>query len=164
MKYKLLVLVVCLHLVIVAFKSFSTIGPNNHQVETGTLKKLVTNYTEYTVMQADYAFFSPDVGAAPFLKIKVNTASDSFYVPFNVSKGEEGIRLFTSLNAFNQTPDARELMARSWSAYALRLYKNANAITVSYFLKLPPTIHQFATEGGDKDTLLYQVKYQVNAE
>jgi hypothetical protein len=72
--------------------------------------------------------------------------------------------LFASLNAFNQTPDARELMARSWSAYALRLYKDANAITVSYFLKVPLTIHQFAKVGGDKDTLLYQVKYQVNAE
>lgn len=79
-------------------------------------------------------------------------------------QADYAIRLFTSLNTFNQTPDARELMARSWSAYALRLYKNANAITVSYFLKVPPTIHQFATEAGDKDTLLYQVKYQVNAE
>lgn len=164
MKYKLLVVVVCLHLIIVAIKSFSTIGPNTHEVEKGAFNQWVSNYTEYTVMQADYAFFSPDVGAAPFLKIKINTAADSFYMPFNVAKGETGIRLFTSLNAFNQTPDARELMARSWSAYALKSYRNADAITVSYFLKIPPTIKQFASGYTTKDSLLYQVKYKVHAE
>ncbi|MCY7421079.1 MAG: hypothetical protein LH478_04970, partial [Chitinophagaceae bacterium] len=66
--------------------------------------------------------------------------------------------------AFNQTPDARELMARSWSAHALKLYKNADAITVSYFLKIPPAIRQFATGTLIKDTLLYKVKYKVHAE
>lgn len=164
MKYKLLVLIVCLHLIIVAIKSFSTVGPNLHEAEKGAFKKFITSYTEYTAMQADYAFFSPDVGAAPFLKIKINTATDSFYIPFNINRGEEGIRLFTSLNAFNQTPDARELMARSWSAYALRLHKEAKAITVSYYLKIPPTISQSVAGGVAKDTLLYQVKYQVNGE
>ena len=65
-------------------------------------------------MQADYGFFSPVVSAAPFLKIKINTAADSLCISFNVAKGETGIRLLTSLNAFNQTPVALELMARSF--------------------------------------------------
>jgi hypothetical protein len=68
MKYKLLVLVVCLHLIIVVIKSFSTIGSNNHEVDKGAFKNLVTNYTEYTVMQADYAFFLPTLVQPRFLK------------------------------------------------------------------------------------------------
>ena len=59
MKYKLLVVVVCLHLIIVAIKSFSTIGANTHEVEKGAFNHLVSNSTDYTVMQADYAFFLP---------------------------------------------------------------------------------------------------------
>ena len=163
MKYKLLVVVVCLHLILVAIKSFNTIRPNKNEVKKVAFNHLVSNYTAYTVMQADYAFFSPDVGAAPYLKIKINTPTDSFYMPFDLAKGETGLRLFTSLNAFNQTPNARELMARSWSAYTLKSYKNADAITISYFLKISPTIKQFASGYTTKDSLLYQVKYKVHA-
>lgn len=75
-----------------------------------------------------------------------------------------GLRLFTSLNAFNNTPEARELMARSWAAYALKQFSAADAITVEYFIKLPPTINGYRKGKRAVDSLMYAVKYQVNAE
>ncbi len=59
-----------------------------------------------------------------------------------------GLRLFTSLNAFNNTPEARELMARSWAAYASKQFSAADAITVEYFIKLPPQLMAIAEESG----------------
>ena len=164
MKYKILVALVCIHLLVVFIRSVNTINPEKNLIENITLNVLLNTYTQYTVMQADYAFFSPNVGSSPLLKIKVKTPRDSFYFPFNIRDNEMGIRLFTSLNAFNNSPEARELMARSWAAYALSKQDKAQEITVSYFIKTPPTMQQFAQGKRAVDTLLFEAKYKVNAE
>lgn len=164
MKYKWIIGLVCIHLLIVAIRSFNNIVPQKQIIHSKVVNTFLNTYTQYTVMQADYAFFSPDIGSSPFVKILVTAAADSFYVPFNAGKGEFDIRLFTSLNAFNNAAEARELMARSWSAYVLKEHPEADKIMVSYFIKVPPTYHQYAKGKRTVDSLLFEVKYQVNAE
>ena len=157
----MIVLLVCLHLFVVLARSFNTVIPKRTLIPSEALNNGLNVYTEYTVMQADYAFFSPDVGYSPFVKLKVQQNTDSFYIPFE-PKGEAGIRFFTSLSAFSNTPEARELMTRSWAAYALGKHPLANIITVSVFVSLPPTIAQFRHGQAAKDSLIFEVKYKVN--
>lgn len=164
MKFRLLACLVCLHLLFVFARSFNAVVPGHLIITKPAANALLNLYTQYTVMQADYSFFSPNVGPSPFLKIIVEQNDSLIKFPLDIDKGELGIRLFTSLNAFNNFPEARELMARSWAAFALKKYNKADAITIEYYISNPRSVQDYFMGKQATDSLLYAAKYQVNAE
>jgi hypothetical protein len=108
------------------------------------VSKVVEYYSQVTVMQADYSFFSPNV--ASDLKIEVFIEDEKGRYPINlfeVSNPEVNTRFQCSIIGFQNVSVAQELIARSWAARAYEKYPAARFISVkgsSYHL---PTLSQY---------------------
>lgn len=96
-----------------------------------TLSKIVEYYSQVTVMQADYSFFSPNI--ASDLKIDVIIEDEEGKHPvdlFEVSNPEVNTRFQCSIIGFQNVSVAQELIARSWAARAYEKYPSAKFIAV----------------------------------
>lgn len=134
MKAKLYIIasLAVIHLSIISMKAFrNELGWNKWLTDHKVISKIVEYYSQVTVMQADYSFFSPNI--ASDLKIEVTIEDETGKHPINlfeVSNPEVNTRFQCSIIGFQNVSIAQELIMRSWAARAYEKYPSAKFITV----------------------------------
>lgn len=134
MKAKLYIItsLAIIHLSIISIKAFrNELGWSKWLANQKVISKIVEYYSQVTVMQADYSFFSPNI--ASDLKIEVMIEDENGKYPvnlFKVSNPEVNTRFQCSIIGFQNVSIAQELIMRSWAARAYEKYPSAKFITV----------------------------------
>lgn len=106
-------------------------------------------YCRYTALEADYGFFSPEIGPAMRLSILVLLPGDHLIRFDTPSKSpESNYRYQTSLLALMGRQEWRELVARSHAARAIDRHPEAHAVMVEVHAFAVPTPEEW--RGGDR--------------
>jgi hypothetical protein len=131
-KLYIIMLLAIVHLSIISVKAFrNQFGWSTWLTEHKSISKIIEYYSQVTVMQADYSFFSPNI--ASDLKIEVMIEDENGKYPvnlFEVSNPEVNTRFQCSIIGFQNVSIAQELIARSWAARAYEQYPSAKFISV----------------------------------
>ncbi|MBT1705308.1 hypothetical protein [Chryseosolibacter indicus] len=149
MKIKIYIILIlaCVHFGLISVKAFrNQFAWAEWLAKHETLSKVVEYYSQVTVMQADYSFFSPNI--ASDLKIEVIVEDENGKHPvnlFDVSNPEVNTRFQCSIIGFQNVSIAQELIARSWAARAYEKYPSAKFIGVRGATYQLPTQREYSS-------------------
>ena len=140
-----IVLLATLHLSLVSVKAFRNIfGWDQWLTEHPRVGQLVEYYSQVTVMQADYSFFSPNVASDLRVEVTVEDSSGVHLVnPFRISNTAVNTRFQCSVIGFQSIPAAQELTARSWAARVYEQYPTARSVSVTGSMYHLPTLREY---------------------
>jgi hypothetical protein len=121
-----------LHLSIISIKAFrNELGWSKWLADNKVISKIVEYYSQVTVMQADYSFFSPNIASDLSIEVMIEDENGKHPVNlFEVSNPEVNTRFQCSIIGFQNVSIAQELIMRSWAARAYEKYPSAKFITV----------------------------------
>ena len=122
-------------------------------------------YCRYTALEADYGFFSPDVGPALDLEVSVLLPGDRL-AHFEVPAGglEASYRYQTALLALMNRAEYRDLVARSHAARALDVHPDALGVKVEVRRFILPSMAEWRKgERGEWQTAFEAVFANVRA-
>lgn len=157
----LLIIFAAFHLGLIALKALGGISKDDHVLKnTGPLRILAEAWTQVTVMQADYGFFSPVVSSDVLLEATIDFADGTSIVhPITSSNGEVALRLHASLSAFSNIPEFRELLARSHAARILDQYQAATLITIRAHDYVLPNMEAWRAGQRPGRSLMFEAAY-----
>lgn len=134
MKTKIFILLVSS---IVHFTLISTKAFKNHfhysewLAEHELISKIVEYYTQTTVMQADYSFFSPNISSDLKIEAIVEDSKDTLNInPFRIPNTAISTRFQCSVVGFQNVRVAQGLIARSWAARVYEQFPGAKKISI----------------------------------
>jgi hypothetical protein len=141
----LISLLALMHFSLISIKAFRTpLGWEEWLADQPHLAELVERYTEVTVMQADYSFFSPDVAAdLKVLAMVQDSAGRHTVDPFDVANPEVKTRFLCSVLCFQNVPEVQELIARSWAARVYEKFPAAQSVSVRGLVYHLPTMREY---------------------
>ncbi|MDI9867753.1 hypothetical protein [Flectobacillus roseus] len=160
----LLLLFFTFHFAMICVKSFreysamKAIEPWVHP-----LRNVSEYYTEMTVLQADYSFFSPNISPDFFVSIIVkDLTGNNKDASFKFSNTEVEKRFHTCVLALNNLPpDLQDIMVKSWAARTLDLHPDAEQITVKIERNKIPAMAKFAQGKRNKPEKMLEVVFQT---
>lgn len=131
-----------LHLGLIAIKALREYPAFNQvSVELPLARELAEFYTQLTVLQADYSFFSPNISPDYHITMTVtDTLGKVTNAFFQFPNTEVEKRFHTCVLATQQLePDLQEIVAKSWAARVYDRHPQAGLITIAiHQSKLPP--------------------------
>lgn len=121
-----------IHLSIISLKAFrNELGWSKWLTNHEIISKFIEYYSQVTVMQADYSFFSPNIASDLKIEVLIEDEKEKYPVNlFKVSNPEVNTRFQCSIIGFQNVSIAQELIMRSWAARAYEKYPHAKFITV----------------------------------
>lgn len=161
---RLMVVAVLLHLTAIgSVAMYRAVTPRETPSETetpGIAFSVVRLYTLCAVLNADYGFFTPEIGAAQELELEViNAAGVSQSVALAPDNREVQVRFNAMLLIFTRDRPFQELVARSIAALVYREFPHAVQIRVSlYRFDLPASADYRAGERPTR-TLFFRSIY-----
>lgn len=143
-----------LHFLLILSKSFREYAYIKPVLERFTAFRIASEYyTQMTVLQADYSFFSPDIAPDYDVLIDVkNTKGSHQNASFDFANTEVEKRFHTCVLALQHLPDSlQDIVVKSWAARTLDTYPDAHTIKVSIEKSKVPCMSEFAA-GKRKDS------------
>lgn len=138
-------LLATLHLSLISVKAFRNVfGWDQWLNQHPRVSQVVEYYSQATVMQADYSFFSPNVASDLKVEVAVEDSSGYHVVnPFRISNTAVNTRFQCSVIGFQSIPAAQELIARSWAARVYEKYPTARSVSVKGSMYHLPTLREY---------------------
>ncbi len=144
-RFYCIVLLATLHLSLVSVKAFrNLLGWDQWLTQHPRVAQVVEYYSQVTVMQADYSFFSPNVASDLKVEVTVEDSQGQHVInPFRISNTAVNTRFQCSIIGFQSIPAAQELIARSWAARAYEKYPTARSVSVKGSMYYLPTLREY---------------------
>ena len=138
-------LLAVVHLSLISAKAFRNLfGWDPWLARHPRIEYFVEYYSQLTVMQADYSFFSPNVASDLKVEVAVEDSSGRHVVnPFRIANTAVNTRFQCSIIGFQSIPAAQELIARSWAARVYEKYPTARSVSVRGSTYHLPTLREY---------------------
>lgn len=163
-RYLVIIAIIFIHLGMITTKMFRDAEPFKTILETiPPLRTIAEVYTQATVMQADYSFFSPNIAPDTILDITVTDTLGQVHKPnFRLPNNEIKVRFHSQLLGFRQVDNsAQDLIARSWAARVYDQFPTARYINLTgYDYHLP---RQWEWAAGKRPTKerFFEIQFQT---
>lgn len=143
----LLLAAAALHLFLICQKSLRAYPPfSSLHAQLPQLAVAGEYYTQLTVMQADYSFFSPDIAPDFYLAISLQRPDGRWVAtPMPVPNAEVQKRLHSCLLGIQRLPtDLEQIIVKSWAARVLDTHPEARLIRVTVSQQKQPHLAAYA--------------------
>ena len=121
-------------------------------------------YTQFSVMQADYSFFSPNISPDYFVKMTYqDTAGHWLDASFHLPNKEVEKRFHCCLLGIQQMPnELTDIVIKSWAARILDQHPDAVNINVKVFASKLPMMKDFCVKGRNPQELVADLTFHAN--
>ena len=121
-------------------------------------------YTQFSVMQADYSFFSPNISPDYFVKMTYqDTAGHWLDASFHLPNKEVEKRFHSCLLGIQQMPnELTDIVIKSWAARILDQHPDAVNINVKVFASKLPMMKDFCVKGRNPQELVADLTFHAN--
>jgi len=121
-------------------------------------------YTQFSVMQADYSFFSPNISPDYFVKMKYqDTAGHWADASFTLPNKEVEKRFHSCLLGIQQMPnELTDIVIKSWAARILDQHPDAININIRVFASKLPKMREFSARGRNPQELIADLTFHAN--
>jgi len=154
-----------LHLALISVKAFREYPWLNtvlkHQKEILLASEA---YTQFSVMQADYSFFSPNISPDYFVKMTYQDSTGHWSdASFHLQNKEVEKRFHSCLLGIQQMPnELTDIVIKSWAARILDQHPNAININVKVFASKLPMMKDFSVKGSNPRELVADLTFHAN--
>ena len=153
-----------LHFIMILGKSFREYAYIKPVLEHLPALRIASEYyTQMTVLQADYSFFSPDIAPDYDVAIDVkNTQGQNIDASFDFANTEVEKRFHTCVLALQHLPDSlQDIVVKSWAARTLDTYPNAQEIKVRIERSKVPCMQEFAAGKRKEPEKILEIVFET---
>jgi hypothetical protein len=154
-----------LHFSLIGIKAFRESPWLNHVLKQQKKILLASEaYTQFSVMQADYSFFSPNISPDYFVKMKYqDTAGRWADASFDLPNKEVEKRFHSCLLGIQQMPnELTDIVIKSWAARILDQHPDAVNINIRVFASKLPKMQEFRARGRNPQELVADLTFHAN--
>lgn len=154
-----------LHFIMILGKSFREYAYIKPVLEHLPALRIASEYyTQMTVLQADYSFFSPDIAPDYDVSIDVkDTKGEYIDASFDFANTEVEKRFHTCVLALQHLPDSlQDIVVKSWAARTYDTYPNAHEIKVRIEKSKVPCMQEFAAGKRKEPEKILEVVFETN--
>jgi hypothetical protein len=121
-------------------------------------------YTQFSVMQADYSFFSPNISPDYFVKMTYQDSAGRWVdASFALPNKEVEKRFHSCLLGIQQMPnELTDIVIKSWAARILDQHPDAININIRVFASKLPKMQEFRARGRNPQELVADLTFHAN--
>ena len=144
-----------------SFREYAFLKPVLEKIPT--LRIASEYYTQMTVLQADYSFFSPDIAPDYDVVIDVkDTQGNDINASFQFANTEVEKRFHTCVLALQHLPDSlQDIVVKSWAARTYDTYPTAHEIKVRIEKSKVPCMREFAAGKRKEPEKILEVVFET---
>jgi hypothetical protein len=153
-----------LHFILILGKSFREYAYIKPVLERLPVLRIASEYyTQMTVLQADYSFFSPDIAPDYDVVIDVKNSQGQYQnASFGFANTEVEKRFHTCVLALQHLPDSlQDVVVKSWAARTLDTYPNTQEIKIRIEKSKVPCMQEFAAGKRKEPEKILEVVFET---
>jgi len=157
--------IMTLHFALISVKAFREYPLLNKALkQEAHILQASEAYTQFSVMQADYSFFSPNISPDYFVKMTYqDTAGHWLDASFHLPNKEVEKRFHSCLLGIQQMPnELTDIVIKSWAARILDQHPDAVNINVKVFASKLPMMKDFCLKGRNPQELVADLTFHAN--